>query len=84
MSFISAFAGRIQDGRADVIVVEFDKNQSNDQRNMLMNEGRKQLEDDNNVPRHIFDGFEPSTKDEIKDILVESMLEDLPLAATFE
>lgn len=84
MSFISAFAGRIQDGRADVIVVEFDKNQSNDQRNMLMNEGRRQLENDSNVPRHIFDDFDPNTKDEIKDILVESMLEDLPLAATFE
>jgi hypothetical protein len=39
LSFISAFAPWIKDQRADVIVVAFDKNQSNDQRKCLASNG---------------------------------------------
>lgn len=38
---VLAFANWIKQERADVIVVNFDKNQSNDQRYMLVNEGHE-------------------------------------------
>lgn len=44
LAFTSAFAPRITDGLADVIVVRFDKNKSNDQRNSLVAEGKAALE----------------------------------------
>lgn len=44
LSFVSAFAPWIRDGRADVIVVAFDKHKSNDQRNILEAEGKADLE----------------------------------------
>lgn len=84
MSFVSAFARWIRDARADVIVVEFDKNKSNDQRNMLMNDGRQQLEGDSSIPRQIWDDIHPKIKDEIKDLLIEEFLENRPITLPFE
>lgn len=43
LAFVSAFAGWVKQGQADVSVVRFDKNKSNNQRNMLVGDGRASL-----------------------------------------
>lgn len=84
MSFVSAFAPWIRDRRVDVIVVDFDKEQSNDQRLNLVNEGKERLELDSNIPKDVFDEIPPQTKIEIQDILIEEILEDQPITMPFE
>jgi hypothetical protein len=44
LSFVSAFAPWVKQGRADVIVVQFNKHKSNDERNMLVGDGKVALE----------------------------------------
>lgn len=83
MSFIAAFAPWIKNERADVIVVEFDKEQTNDQRNMLVGVGKDHMEQDSGIPKGIYKELHPRVKDELTDILIEDHLEDLPLAAPF-
>ncbi|WP_448327010.1 transposase [Sulfitobacter sp. M13] len=44
LSFVSAFATWVKQARADVIVVQFNKHKSNDERNMLVGDGKAALE----------------------------------------
>jgi transposase-like protein len=54
-AFVAVFARRIRRERADVIVMEFDKHQTNDARNALVADGRAILERDTGIPAHLFD-----------------------------
>ncbi len=74
VAFVSAFAPWIRDGRADVIVVKFDKNQSNDQRNMLVNEGRAALEMATGLSRSQWEQLTSQEAIDATDQCVEQML----------
>lgn len=50
LAFVSAFVPWIKQGRADVIVVTFDKHQSNDARNRLVLDGKIALQAATGVP----------------------------------
>lgn len=54
-AFVAVFARRIRSEKADVIVVEFDKEQTNDSRNALVVDGRLALAQDTGIAASLFD-----------------------------
>ncbi|PTW95449.1 hypothetical protein C8N33_1301 [Pararhodobacter aggregans] len=83
LSFVAAFAKRIKEASADVIVVQFDKHQSNDQRNMLVGDGKASLEFATGIARSQWSSLKLSDQLELTDIAIEGMLQGSPLGAPF-
>ncbi|HDZ80325.1 MAG TPA: hypothetical protein ENH56_03645 [Roseobacter sp.] len=75
LSFVSAFAKWIKQERADVIVVNFDKNQSNDQRYMLVNEGQEARTLATGISRSKWNAFTKKEKDDHTDVVIEGLLQ---------
>lgn len=84
LSFISAFAPWIKDQRADVIVVAFDKNQSNDQRNMIVADGKATLEVATGISRTEWSSIPTKFANLIMDQEVERMIQGLPIDTPYE
>uniref|UniRef100_A4WR02 Uncharacterized protein n=1 Tax=Cereibacter sphaeroides (strain ATCC 17025 / ATH 2.4.3) TaxID=349102 RepID=A4WR02_CERS5 len=74
LSFVSAFAAWIQAGRADVIVIQFDKHQTNDQRNMLVAEGKAALELATGVSQPAWAALPAQDQIDLTDVAVEGLL----------
>ncbi|WP_415182423.1 hypothetical protein [Phaeovulum sp.] len=70
LSFVSAFAKWIKQERADVIVVNFDKNQSNDQRYMLVNEGQEARNLATSISRSKWNAFTKKEKEDHTDAVI--------------
>lgn len=83
LSFVAAFAKRIKQALADVIVVRFDKHQSNDQRNMLVSDGKSALELATGIARSQWSSMEQRDKIDLTDIAIEGMLEGHLLGEPF-
>ncbi|ULB09147.1 hypothetical protein ORIO_04290 [Cereibacter azotoformans] len=71
---MSAFAAWIQAGRADVIVIQFDKHQTNDQRNMLVAEGKAALELATGVSQPAWAALPAQDQIDLTDVAVEGLL----------
>lgn len=84
LSFISAFAPRIKEGKADVAVVEFDKHKSNDQRNMIVNDGKTALELATGIGRSQWKALPVEDAIEITDQVIAQMLVGHSLGDPFE
>lgn len=84
LSFISAFAPRIKEGQADVAVVAFDKHKSNDQRNMIVNDGKTALENATSISRSQWKALPAEEAIEITDQVIAQMLIGQPLGDPFE
>lgn len=84
LSFISAFAPRIKEGKADVAVVAFDKHKSNDQRNMIVNDGKTALELATSIGRSHWKALPAEETIEITDQIIAQMLVGHPLGDPFE
>lgn len=84
LSFISAFASRIKEGKADVAIVAFDKHKSNDQRNMIVNDGKTALECATGIGRSQWKALAVEDAINITDQVVEQMLVRHPLGEPFE
>jgi transposase-like protein len=84
LSFVSAFAPWIRDGRADVIVVAFDKHKSNDQRNILVAEGKADLEQATGLSRSLWNMIPAKFSNAIIDKEIEELIRDLPSGVPFE
>lgn len=84
ISFISAFAPWIAQGRADVISVSFDKNQSNDQRNSLVSEGNTALQIASGINRSQWAAMSAGEAAEALDQVVEKLIRDQLPGALFE
>ena len=84
LSFVSAFAPWIRDGRADVIVVAFDKHKSNDQRNILVAEGKADLELATGLSRSLWNMIPTKYANAIIDKETEGLIRDLPSGVPFE
>ena len=54
-AFVAVFARRIRSEKADVIVMAFNKQQTNDARNALVVDGRVELEQDTGITASLFD-----------------------------
>lgn len=83
LSFVAAFAKRIKEASVDVIVVQFDKHQSNDQRNMLVGDGKASLELATGIARSQWPSLKLRDQLELTDIAIEGMLRDHLLGAPF-
>ncbi|MBR9766777.1 MAG: hypothetical protein GYB53_25490 [Rhodobacteraceae bacterium] len=83
LSFVAAFAKRIKEASADVIVVQFDKHQSNDQRNMLVGDGKASLELATGIARSQWPSLKLRDQLELTDVAIEGMLQDHLLGAPF-
>lgn len=84
LSFTSAFAPRITKGLADIIVVRFDKNKSNDQRNSLVAEGKAALELASGIKSSTWAAMTASEVAEQTDLAVEGLLGTYPVGMPFE
>jgi hypothetical protein len=84
LSFISAFAPWIKDERADVIVVAFDKNQSNDQRNMIVADGKAALEIATGISQTEWKSIPTEYANLITDQEIEKMIRGLPINKPYE
>jgi len=74
LAFVSAFAPWIKRKRADVVIVQFDKNQSNDQRNMLVSDGKAALEAATGISQYAWRALQPQEAIERTDAVIEDML----------
>ncbi|MGR3453614.1 transposase [Pseudooceanicola sp.] len=74
LSFVSAFAPRIKVGRADVIVVHFNKNKSNDERNMLVGDGKAALELATGITQRAWAALKLEEKLQRTDTAIEGLL----------
>ena len=84
LSFVSAFAGWVKQKRADVIVMRFDKHQSNDTRNMLVTDGKLALETATGVSQASWAALSPREREEQTDIAIEGLLRGYQLSEPFE
>lgn len=84
LSFISAFAPRIAKELADVIVVRFDKNKSNDQRNSLVAEGKVALELASGIKSSAWAAMTAAEAAEQTDLVVERLLGTYPIGMPFD
>ncbi|WP_156945892.1 hypothetical protein [Roseicyclus elongatus] len=84
LSFISAFAPRIKEGKADIAVVAFDKHKSNDQRNMIVNDGKIALELASGIGRSQWSTMPAEDAIKITDHIISQMLVGHPLDAPFD
>ncbi len=75
LSFVSAFAMWVKQARADVIVVNFDKHKSNDQRNMLVGDGKTALELATGISRSQWGALEMDDKLLHTDTAIEGLLQ---------
>lgn len=76
LSFVSAFAPWVRNGRADVAVVRFDKHKSNDQRNMLVADGKIALAAATGIPQSNWAALSVADKNEQLDNAIEGLLAD--------
>lgn len=76
LSFVSAFAPLIKARRVDVAVVKFDKYQSNDQRNYLVQDGLDALYNASGIGRSEWYKKPVAEKNEILDEIIEKMLKN--------
>lgn len=83
LAFVSVFMPWIRRERADVIVVEFDKEQTNDARNSLVAEGKLLLAGETGLSPAAFDALPAKDAHAIIDSLVELKLLPQPPGATF-
>ncbi|WP_341213901.1 hypothetical protein [uncultured Limimaricola sp.] len=83
LSFVAAFAKRIKEASADVIVVRFDKHQSNDQRNMLVGDGKAALELATGISQSQWSAMDLRDKFEHTDAAIEGMLQGHLLGEPF-
>lgn len=74
LSFVSAFAMWVKQARADVIVVQFDKHKSNDERNMLVGDGKAALELATGVKQANWAALEMDEKFQRTDTAIEGLL----------
>lgn len=84
LSFVSAFAPWIKSERADVIVVAFDKHKSNDQRNMIVADGKAALALATGIPQGQWKTLSASDAIDTIDQAIEHLICGLPLDAPFE
>ncbi|PHP27843.1 hypothetical protein CJ301_09240 [Limimaricola cinnabarinus] len=84
LAFISAFAPWVKDGTADVVVVQFDKHKSNDQRNMLVSEGKVALELATGISQSAWAALDYQDRLDQTDAVIEAMMRGMPLGAPFE
>ena len=70
--------------RADVIVMRFDKHQSNDTRNMLVTDGKLALETATGVSQASWAALSPREREEQTDIAIEGLLRGYQLSEPFE
>ncbi|MBM9595083.1 hypothetical protein [Roseitranquillus sediminis] len=73
-AFVAVFAKRVQREKAEVIVVQFDKEQTNDARNALVAEGRAELEQHTGITPQQFDSIPTQYALEIIDGAVAEQL----------
>lgn len=83
-AFISAFAPWILQRRADVVGIQFDKHQTNDQRNRLVSEGKGTLELMTGISRSQWPDMPASHASAVIDEMVMQMLKGSALSAPFE
>ncbi len=84
LSFISAFAMRIRGERADVLVVRFDKHKSNDQRNVLVADGKAASQHTTGLSASQWKALTAEQSLEITDLTIEQMLDGASLAEPFD
>ena len=83
LSFVAAFAKRIKQATADVIVVRFDKHRSNDQRNMLVGDGKVALELATGIGQTQWSSMELHDKNDHTDKAIEGILQGHLLGEPF-
>lgn len=83
LAFLSAFAPWIKKARADVLVVAFDKHQSNDARNRLVVDGKIALQAVTGVPTKQWSGLTAEQANNLTDLAIERLLRGRPIAAPF-
>ncbi|WP_226626796.1 hypothetical protein [Alloyangia pacifica] len=74
LSFVSAFAKWVKQKRADVIVVQFNKHKSNDERNMLVGDGKAALELATGITQANWAKLEVKEKLQRTDMAIEGLL----------
>lgn len=74
-AFVAVFATRVRRELAEVIVVQFDKEQTNDSRNALVAEGRAEIERDTGITPQQFDGIPTEYAHEILDAAIVERLD---------
>lgn len=83
LSFVRAFAPWVKQGRTDVIVVKFDKHKSNDERNMLVEDGKAALELATGIAQTARAALEMDKKPQHTDTAIEGLLRGHLLGEAF-
>lgn len=83
IAFLSAFSGRIRSGKADVVVVSFNKTLTNDQRNGLVSDGKVALERATGITREDWALLDRKTALELTDEAIRKDLLGVPMGQSF-
>ena len=84
LSFVTAFAPWVKSHRADVSIVRFDKHQSNDQRNMLVTEGKARLAAETGISSGAWAKLSAQQAYQEIDVAIERLLEDGQVGEPFD